>query len=127
MKSLFLLTALALSATAFAADTPANPHAGLKLPGSGMGTPAMTAPMIQLTQQGTVLSSINVPEYTYVEASQGKKTIWLAGPSVAVKKGDAIRFDAGMEMSNFYSKTLKRNFASIYFVNRIVVDSGKKK
>ena len=127
MKFLTLLPVLALSTAAFAAEpaAPANPHAGMK--GPGMGMPAMTAPMVQLTQQAKVLSTINVPEYTYVEAVQGKKTIWLAGPSVLVKKGDNIRFDAGMEMTNFFSKTLKRTFASIFFVNKIVVSNDTKK
>jgi len=121
MKTLFLLPMLALSASVLAAQpaAPANPHAGMNMP-------AMSAPAAQLTQQGTVLSTISVPEYTYIEAAQGKNTVWLAAPSVAVKKGDAIRFDAGMTMNNFYSKTLKRTFPSIVFVNSVVID-GKKK
>jgi hypothetical protein len=31
-----------------------------------------------------------------------------------------------MVMTNFYSKTLKRTFPSIVFVNSLVVDTGKK-
>ena len=118
---LFFLTVLALSASAFAAEpaAPANPHAGMKMP-------AMAAPAVQLTQQGTVLSTISVPSYTYIETMQGKQTVWLAAPTVAVKKGDNIQFDQGMLMSNFHSNTLKRTFASIYFVNRVEV-AGKKK
>jgi len=121
MKTLFLLPVLALSASVFAADPAAlaNPHGGMKMP-------AITAPVVQLTQQATVLSMISVPEYTYIEAAQGKKTMWLAAPSVAVKKGDVIRFDDGMVMNNFYSKTLKRTFPSIVFVNHAVVGGAKK-
>jgi hypothetical protein len=122
MKTLALLSMLTLSAAVFAAEpvVPANPHAGLKMPG------AMTPHEISLSQQATVLSTISVPQYTYIEAAQGKKTVWLAAASMAVKKGDVIRFDDGMVMNNFYSKTLKRNFPSIVFVNRLVVGGDKK-
>lgn len=124
MKTLFLLPALALSASVFAAEpaAPANPHAGMKMPPA-----AMTPHEVPLTQQATVLSIISVPSYTYIEATQGKKTIWLAAASMAVKKGDVVRFDDGMVMDNFYSKTLKRTFPSIIFVNRAVVGGDKKK
>lgn len=116
MKTFSFLVALALSTAVFAAQpmAPINPHAGM----------SMQRPM--LTQTGKVLSTINVPSYTYVELSQGQKTMWLAAATVAVKKGDVVRFDDGMVMNNFYSKTLKRSFPSIVFVNGLVVDSGKK-
>lgn len=117
MKIFFLLPALALSASVFAAE-PANPHAGMMMP-------AMRAPAVQLTQQATVLSTISVPQYTYIEAAQGKKTLWLAANSINVKKGDIIRFDEGMVMTNFYSKTLKRTFPSISFVNNVAIGSKK--
>ena len=121
MKSLFILPLLALSASVLAAppSAPANPHTGMKMP-------AMSGPAVQLTQEATVLSTISVPEYSYIEAAQGKKTVWLAATTVAVKKGDVIRFDDGMVMNNFYSKTLKRTFPSIVFVNSVAV-AGKKK
>lgn len=81
---------------------------------------------MMLTQSGTVLSTINVPTYTYVEVSQGKKTLWLATTISGVKKGDTVRFDDGLVMNNFYSKSLKRTFPSIVFVNSLVRDSAKK-
>ena len=116
MKALSILFALALSTSALAAPpaAPANSHAGMD--------PHKT----MLTQSGKVLSIINVPSYTYVEVSQGKKTMWLAAMTSSVKKGDMVRFDDGMVMTNFYSKSLKRSFPSIAFVNSLVVDNGKK-
>jgi hypothetical protein len=116
MKSLPILFALALSNAVFATEpkAPVNPHAGMGMHGS------------MLTQSGKVLSTINVPSYTYVELSQGNKTMWLAASTVAVKKGDLVRFDDGMVMNNFYSKTLKRSFPSIVFVSALAVDKGNK-
>ena len=113
MKIVSVLFALTLSTSALAAGpaaAPANPHAGQAM----------------LTQTGKVVSAIDVPTYTYVEVSQGSKTIWLAATTTPVKKGDTVRFDDGMVMTNFYSKSLKRSFPSILFVSHLVVDKGKK-
>lgn len=121
MKSIPILFVLILSSSALAAEpaAPANPHAGMTMPQT-------TAPQTALTQTGKVLSTQSVPGYTYVEVQQGKKTVWLAAVSATVKKGDNVRFDDGMAMTNFYSKSLKRSFPSIVFVNSLVVDSGRK-
>ncbi len=124
MKLIAALIALSISvsvpAFSFAAEqTAPNPHAGMTV------TPSKAAQPGVLTQTAKVISTINVPSYTYIEASQGNKTIWLAASTVAVKKGDAIRFDDGMVMNDFYSKGLKRNFPSIVFVNKVVVASAK--
>lgn len=79
-----------------------------------------------LSQKARVLDAIDVPQYTYLEVTQNKKTLWLAGPTVAAKKGDVVRFDDGMAMANFHSKTLNRTFPSITFVNRVVVTKEKE-
>lgn len=87
--------------------------------------PGKSATNPTLTQQGTVLSSIDVPSYTYIEVRQGKAVRWLAAATVKVNKGDTIRFDDGMVMTNHVSKTLNRTFSNITFVNRVEV-GGKK-
>ena len=76
---------------------------------------------VELTQKATVISSQDVPQFTYLEVKQGDKTRWLAASTIAVNKGDVIQFDDGSTMLNFNSKTLNRNFPSITFVNRVVV------
>lgn len=84
------------------------------------------APRGQLPQKGKVVSVIDVPQYTYLEVAQGNKISWIAVPTVTAKKGDIIRFDNGMPMGNFHSKTLNRNFASISFVSQVVVTKEKE-
>lgn len=118
ITSLFALAALA--ASVHAAPPPSHP------------SPAAAAEMLkppptdaELTQKGKVLSSINANEYTYIEVEQGKNILWLAAPSVTVKKGDVIRFEDGAVMANFRSKLLNRTFPSVMFVNRTVVTKGK--
>ncbi len=121
MKSLPLLFALSVFSAAALAASPAavNPHAGMQMPSAA-------APEAKLAQKGKVRSTIEVPQYTYVEVTQNKKTRWLAVSTVAVKKGDVIRFDDGMQMTNFHSKSLNRTFPSIYFVQRVVVTKEKE-
>jgi hypothetical protein len=80
---------------------------------------------VELTQKATVISAIDVPQFTYLEVKQGSQTRWLAASTIAVKKGDVIQFDNGATMENFNSKTLNRTFTSITFVNRVAVVQGK--
>jgi hypothetical protein len=79
---------------------------------------------VELTQKATVISSQDVPQFTYIEVKQGDQTRWLAASTIAVKKGDVIQFDNGSTMTDFNSKTLNRNFPSITFVNRVTVAKG---
>jgi hypothetical protein len=130
MNQVALLLALSLSSPAFAASSaaPTNPNTGMTLPGNphaGMGG-GMGSPGRAMSQQGTVLSSIDVPPYTYLEVRQDKQTRWLAATTVGAKKGDVIHFDDGMQMTNFYSKSLKRTFPSIIFVNKVEVGGRQK-
>ena len=121
MKSLLVLLALAIfSSLAFAQPLPAG-HPPMATKSDGKGVPDA-----QLPQKAKVLSTIDAAQYTYIEVTQNKKTLWLAGTKVAVKKGDVIRFDDGMVMTNFESKTLKRTFPSVTFVNRVVVTKEKE-
>lgn len=121
MKSVYLLLALAVvSTSAFAQSLPSG-H-----PTVGAATERKGAPEAQLPQKAKVLSTIDAAGYTYLEVTQNKKTVWLAGPKVVAKTGDVIRFDDGMVMTNFESKTLKRTFPSVTFVNSVVVTKEKE-
>ena len=113
---LFALAAVAASST-FAA------------PPSGHPTPAAAAEMMklppvsdaELTRKGKVVSTIDANEYSYIEVTEGKNTLWLAAPLTKLKKDDVIRYDDGAMMTNFYSKLLKRTFPSVMFVNKVLV------
>jgi hypothetical protein len=78
------------------------------------------------SQKGTVVSIINIPEFTYLEVRQDNQTRWIVSASVVnLKQGDAIEFDSGTTVKNFTSKTLNRTFTSIAFVNHVTVLNGK--
>ncbi|MCX7991255.1 MAG: hypothetical protein N2999_04355 [Proteobacteria bacterium] len=69
--------------------------------------------------RGKVVSTMDVEGYTYTELENNGKKIWIASPNVELKVGDYIEASAGMLMTDFYSKTLKRTFKEIYFVTYV--------
>lgn len=97
-------------------------HPAINPAGSAMSPSDRTD--VMLTQKATVISSQDVPQFTYLEVKQGDQTRWLAASTIAVKKGDVIQFDNGSTMLNFNSKILNRTFTSITFVNRVDVSKG---
>ena len=122
MKSPSLLLVLtAFSAAVFAAEPLPAGHPSMDAKKQAPGAPAA-----QLPQKARVVNAIDVPQYTYLEVTQNSKSLWIAGPTLAVKKGDMVRFDNGMAMNNFHSKTLNRTFPSILFVNSLVVTKEKE-
>ena len=121
MKSFPVLLALAVfSGIAFAQPLPAgHPPLDTKMEGKGV-------PDAQLPQKAKVLSTIDAAPYTYLEVTQNKKTLWLAANAVPAKKGDVIRFDDGMVMTNFHSPKLNRTFPRVTFVSRVVITKEKE-
>lgn len=115
-----LLVLAFFSVSAVAQSLPAgHPTVPAKMEGKG-------ASAAQLPQKGKVLSTLDAKPYTYIEVTQNKKTLWLAANAVPLKKGDVIRFDNGMVMNNFHSKTLNRTFPSVLFVSSVVVTKEKE-
>jgi hypothetical protein len=121
MKSISTLVALAALATAVSSH--AAPPVGHPSPAAAadmMQLPKNT-PDAQLPNKGTVVSTIDANEYTYIEVASGKTTTWLAAPKTDIKKGSVIRYEDGAVMTNFRSKLLNRTFPSVSFVNSVVV------
>ena len=73
--------------------------------------------------EGVVSEVIQVKSYTYLKISTilSKKELWLATSTNKLVKGDHIRFTPTTPMKNFYSKSLKRTFAEIHFVDTLEV------
>ena len=69
--------------------------------------------------RGQVLSSVEVPGYTYIEVRNNGRNVWLAGNSVDVAKGDVITWGQSAVMHNFQSTALDRVFEEIIFVSGI--------
>ena len=78
-----------------------------------MKNPAMAPSSSQMG--GKVLETMNSGGYTYVHVDTGSQKIWAAGPQCEVSVGDDVILGSGMPMQNFQSKSLGRNFETIYF------------
>lgn len=77
------------------------------------------------TEQATVVSTIDIEGFTYIEIKQHNQTRWLAAKTTKAKKGAIIEFDSGSTMENFESKVLDRTFPSMTFVNTVTIVKGK--
>jgi len=64
---------------------------------------------------GKVLESLDAGTYTYLRIASSKGEIWAAVPATDKKVGDMVALAGAMEMKNFKSKTLDREFPSIWF------------
>lgn len=75
------------------------------------------------TISGKVTEIVDASGYTYIEVDTGKNKVWAAGPVTPVTIGDTIAFSTEMPMKNFHSKSMKRDFSVIYFVNSFISDT----
>ena len=69
--------------------------------------------------RGEVLSSIQVPGYTYIEVRTDGRVLWLAGNPVEVANGEIIGWAPEMVMQDFHSKTLDRTFVELVFISAV--------
>jgi hypothetical protein len=68
---------------------------------------------------GEVLSSVQVPNYTYIEVRTDERIVWLAGNPVELADGEIISWDPSLVMHDFQSSTLNRTFDEIVFVSTV--------
>lgn len=72
-----------------------------------------------LPNAGKVIEVIQTSAYSYLKVSGDAGARWLAAPKGDYKTGDAIHYSRGLTMNNFYSRSLKRKFDEILFVERL--------
>ena len=77
--------------------------------------PAANAAPAGISLSGKVVETMDSGGYTYVSLENSGKKTWVAVPATAVKVGQMVTCQPGMEMKNFTSKTLNRTFESIFF------------
>jgi len=119
-----LMSAVALGAGCYSDTSQESPAATLAAD-SGHGA-APTAPAVKAGAiTGKVVETMDSGGYTYVLIDTGAESLWAAGPSIVVSPGDKVSFDGSMQMTDYYSTTLDRTFARIYFTGAIeVVGAG---
>ena len=77
------------------------------------------APSQYLTFEGSVLETMGTAGYTYAQIQADSGKVWVAGPQIQVQVGDKVTASNGMLMPNYHSKSLNRDFETLYFVNSI--------
>jgi len=68
-----------------------------------------------------VEDNLDAADYTYLQVSdKDNNKFWIAVTRMDAAKGDILYFTKSMEMKNFHSKTLNRDFESVLFVEDAV-------
>jgi hypothetical protein len=65
-------------------------------------------------------------QYTYLKVKEGDEELWIAVNAFQAEVGKTYYYKDGMEMKNFQSKELNRDFPIVYFINEISTDSEMK-
>ena len=115
MRSIAILLASATFSVSAIAATPSVQPSGTT------DKMQLAAASDQLPRKGKVISSVDASIYTYIELIENGKTIWIAAPTVKVKKGDTVRFSDGTAQPNWHSKSLNRTFESLTLVGKAEV------
>jgi hypothetical protein len=91
-----------------------------------VATPAAPAqPAAAQGMAGKVAETMNAGGYTYVLVENGGTKSWAAAPEFKVAVGDSVTLPANaMPMENYESKSLKRTFDVVYFVDSVMVNGA---
>lgn len=126
MRTAFPLLVVALAASAVTACKPtpsAAPNTSTAAPASAPATTpaaATAAPQASGAFTGTIAETMDSGGYTYARLqSAGKDDVWVAAPQFDAKVGEAVSVALDMPMPGFESKTLKRTFPMLYFVQEV--------
>lgn len=71
---------------------------------------------------GELIEMFNSGGYTYAHLKTDNGSVWAAGPKTSINKSDKVSFIGKVAMIDFYSKSLDRKFANIYFVDAYIIN-----
>ena len=69
--------------------------------------------------KGTVVDAIDADRCAYIQVDIGTKRVWVAVPAFEGEIGDVILVPPGVQVADFHSKRLNREFEMVYFVGGI--------
>ena len=102
-----------------------DPAASAKRPGAANRAAGREAGAAAMT--GEVLETLAAPPYIYVRLKTDQGETWIAAPQTEVAVGEMLQVSEAMEMKSFKSKTLGREFKSVYFASSVAkLGSGQK-
>ena len=118
----------ALLAVASVACKPSAPPASAAAPAPAQTAPAASAVATEAPATaapsangftGKVAETMDSGGYTYLRLTGAKDDVWVAAPVFDAKVGETVSVSLDMPMQNFESKTLKRTFPLLYFVQEV--------
>ncbi len=65
--------------------------------------------------RGVVIKTMNSGGYSYMLLDQDGKEEWIAATQMEVKKDDTVYYQIAMEMKDFHSNTMNKDFKKIIF------------
>jgi len=72
--------------------------------------------------RGIVLETMDSGGYTYMRLDQDGDEVWVAAQQMDVKKDDTVYYVTAMEMKDFHSNTMNRDFKKIIFAETCTKD-----
>ncbi len=66
-----------------------------------------------------VTEVIQGSQYTYLKVKENMSEKWVATAKTEANIGDVLYYDEALQMNNFHSKELDRDFDEIYFINQV--------
>ncbi|MCY1721075.1 hypothetical protein OU798_12025 [Prolixibacteraceae bacterium Z1-6] len=82
------------------------------------GQPASN-PSISNLKSFEVNEVIQTSQYTYLRVSENSAERWVAVSKMDATVGNTYYYDSELQMTNFHSKELDRDFETIYFINTV--------
>jgi hypothetical protein len=120
MKMKLVMILLMAGSIASIGGCSAQPESNAPMAATADADASETAPQpAGETFAGTVAETMDAGGYTYVRVESDTGEIWAASGQFAVAVGDRVTVPLEMAMENFHSDTLDRDFAVIYFAQRI--------
>jgi hypothetical protein len=101
---------------------PAMAASGAAPSGEPGAAPKNTLGAADQSGGGAVKSVTNSAGYSFIEVDQGGgKSVWVAAMQTPMKAGDQVKWQGGMTMNNFTSRSLNRTFEQIVFASALTV------
>ena len=69
--------------------------------------------------KGRIVEMINAGRQVYIRIDSGKDLVWVAVPQFEGRIGDWVLVPPGVQVADYHSRKLNRNFGNVYFVGTI--------
>lgn len=84
------------------------------------GQPMTASPKMASSGHEVIVAEVlQAKSYTYLRVTEGSQEYWIATSKQLFEVGQALSYGQGLEMKNFTSKELGKDFESIWFIGQM--------